>query len=44
MAVPVSLGDSSFPSEVSTGSISPGENSFDLVAPIDSDMHSTVEV
>ena len=40
MAVPVSLGDSSFPSGVSAGSTSSGDtsNSFDLVAPIDRDM------
>ena len=40
MAVPVSLGDSSFLSGVSAGSMSPGDISFDLVAPIDNDMHS----
>ena len=40
MAVPVSLGDSSFPSEISAGCTLPGDNSFKLVAPIESDMHS----
>lgn len=45
MAVPVSLGDSSFPnSGVSAGSTSPGDNYLDLMAHIDSDMHSSILV
>lgn len=42
MAVPVSLGDSPFSSGVSAGSTSPGDKSLDLVAPIDSEMHSQI--
>jgi len=44
MAVPVSLGDSSFPSGVSAGSTSPRDNYLDLMAHIDSDMHSSILV
>lgn len=39
MAVPVSFGDSSFPSGVSAGSTSPRDDSMDLVAPIDNGVH-----